>query len=283
MRARSRDGAEIGRPKTRRTMPLWNDYQRFLAWSKKLPDKKTFRIAYVRPYNDHFFAAAPVYNKIGAYKVGFTPCTNFIYKPDIADPELYKLINVKYVVSIGRLGHSYLERVRSFVGADARGGIGDHHPQAMCSDGRVEADRAAFIGMAHRIGQQVADHQSQRDAINANGLRPFAALQRQPAPRRRLGQRRPGGVDELAQDDRLKHDIRSVAEASQIQKRLHRRLHLKTDRQRLIGKRAVRLGRARPRERKLKLGAQTRERRAQFMGGRVGEGLFALHEALQPG
>ena len=96
-------GGELGRPKTRLDVPHWADYRAFLDWSKGLKaiEKGFFRIAYVRPYNDHFFAAAPVYNGIPAYKVGFTPCTNFIHKPDKADPELYRRLSVKYVVALG--------------------------------------------------------------------------------------------------------------------------------------------------------------------------------------
>jgi hypothetical protein len=100
-------GAEVGQPKTRNKLPEWASYQEFLAWSRELKQQADargeplFRIAYVRPYNDHFFAAAPVYNGIPAYKVGFTPCTNFLHKPDTADHELYRLLQVKYVVSLG--------------------------------------------------------------------------------------------------------------------------------------------------------------------------------------
>ncbi len=100
-------GAEVGRIRTRKDLRHWDDYQRFLSWSKELGERQgkkpqeLVRIAYVRPYNDHFFAAAPVYNHLPAYKVGFTPCTNFIHKPDTADPNLYRMLQVKYVVSIG--------------------------------------------------------------------------------------------------------------------------------------------------------------------------------------
>ena len=109
-------GGNLGRPKTRKDFSYWDDYQKFLAWSKELgkTEKEHFRIAYVRPYNDHFFAAAPIYNGLLAYKVGFTPCTNFIHKPDTADPSLYRHLSVKYVVAIGRPGGPNLKLEKRF-------------------------------------------------------------------------------------------------------------------------------------------------------------------------
>jgi hypothetical protein len=101
-------GKEIARPKTRKQVSHWKDYQRFLTWSRALKkrEKGFYRISYVRPYNDHYFGAAPVYNKTPMYKVGYTPAINFKHKPDTADPRLYELLNVKYVVTIGGLGGS---------------------------------------------------------------------------------------------------------------------------------------------------------------------------------
>jgi hypothetical protein len=109
-------GGDLGRPKTRKDIPQWHDYQAFLRWSKELRqnEKEFYRMAYVRPYNDHFFAAAPVFNQTPAYKVGFTPCTNFIHKPDTADAELYRVLSVKYVVSLGQPGGRDLELVQRF-------------------------------------------------------------------------------------------------------------------------------------------------------------------------
>lgn len=109
-------GAEIGRPKTRKQVAHWQDYQKFLQWSAELKQKETgfYRIAYVRPYNDHFFGAAPVYNHTPSYKVGYTPAATFVHKPDTNDPELYRLLSVKYVVSIGAQHGSHLELLQRF-------------------------------------------------------------------------------------------------------------------------------------------------------------------------
>lgn len=110
-------GRELGRPKTRKQVAHWASYQQFLAWARGIRDKEQregfYRIAYVRPYNDHFFGAALAYTKTPMYKVGYTPAINFKHKPDTADPRLYKLLNVKYVVSIGAQGGK-LELVKRF-------------------------------------------------------------------------------------------------------------------------------------------------------------------------
>ncbi|MBK8480164.1 MAG: hypothetical protein IPL40_03145 [Proteobacteria bacterium] len=100
---RSAHGADLGHLRTRASIPEWADYQRFLAYSRELARKERgfFRIAYVADYNDHFFSAAPLSNGLPALKLGFTPCTNFIHKPDQADPELYRALSVKYVVTRG--------------------------------------------------------------------------------------------------------------------------------------------------------------------------------------
>jgi hypothetical protein len=87
----------------------------FLEWSKTLhSEDEFFRVAYVRPYNDHIFASAPVFNELPAYKVGFTPCTNFRHKPDTGDDETYKKLSVKYVVATQRMGKKNLEEVKRF-------------------------------------------------------------------------------------------------------------------------------------------------------------------------
>ncbi|MFH1131477.1 MAG: hypothetical protein V1754_09085 [Pseudomonadota bacterium] len=109
-------GGDIGHPKTRKNIPQWEGYKEFLTWSKDLrtKEKEFYRIAYVGSYNDHFFAAAPVYNKTPAYKAGFTPCTNFIHKPDIEDHDLFRRLSVKYVVSLGAHGGTDLVHEKRF-------------------------------------------------------------------------------------------------------------------------------------------------------------------------
>ena len=111
-----RYGGGIGRPKVSRDFPYWKEYRRFLDWSRDLQTKETgfFRMAYVRPYNDHFFSAAPIFNKIPFYKVGYTPCSNFVHKPDVADPQLYELLSVKYVVTLNSSPGPHTALVKSF-------------------------------------------------------------------------------------------------------------------------------------------------------------------------
>jgi hypothetical protein len=92
-------GGRFGRPKTSRDIDWWGDYQAFLAWSKALPKDPFFRIAYLGSYHDHSLSAAPVWNHLPALKIGFTPATNFIVKPDRPDAELYRLLSVKYLLS----------------------------------------------------------------------------------------------------------------------------------------------------------------------------------------
>jgi len=91
------------------------DYMDFLEWSKTLhSEDEFFRVAYVRPYNDHIFASAPVFNELPAYKVGFTPCTNFRHKPDTGDDDTYKKLSVKYVVATQGMRKKNLKEVKRF-------------------------------------------------------------------------------------------------------------------------------------------------------------------------
>ena len=101
---------------TRESLRERRDYDEFLAWSRaeKARDPAFYRIAYVAPYNDHFFSAAPVWNDTPAYKVGFTPASNFLHKPDQASPELYRVLSVKWVVTRGILRGPELHFDRRF-------------------------------------------------------------------------------------------------------------------------------------------------------------------------
>ncbi|MES1166014.1 MAG: hypothetical protein ABUR63_09665 [Verrucomicrobiota bacterium] len=94
-------------------------YRAFLDWSRAEQAENGhsgpfYRIAYVAPYNDHFFAAAPIENDTPAYKVGFTPAANFVGKPDYADDDLYRVLSVKWVVARGTLFDPQLSLARRF-------------------------------------------------------------------------------------------------------------------------------------------------------------------------
>ena len=87
------------------------DYRRFLAWSRERWDARDgfYRIAYIEERGDHFMADAPVYNHTPAYRVNFTPCTTFIYRPEEDDPRLLRALAVRYVVSRTPLRGVHLE------------------------------------------------------------------------------------------------------------------------------------------------------------------------------
>ncbi len=147
-------GAELGRMTRSKDFPQWQDYQEFLAWSKDLKKKEPefFRIAYVGPYNNHFFAAAPVYNGIPAYKVGYTPCTTFKNKPDLGDPELYRVLSVKYVVANGYPGQGNLKLVKRFGSITVHQNLG-YSPKRYTLEGpgRVEVLRFDREQMKMRV------------------------------------------------------------------------------------------------------------------------------------
>jgi hypothetical protein len=95
----------------------WEDYQRFLNWSKDLKKKEPnfFRIAYKVYRHDHSFISAPVTNNIPFYKPnGFTPASNFIHKITSFHPEVLKALNVKYIVSKRPLMLSRIDLIKRF-------------------------------------------------------------------------------------------------------------------------------------------------------------------------
>lgn len=105
-----------GRVETARDARLETGYRQFLDWSRdeRMRAQEFYRIAYVGPYNDHTFAAAPIENNTPAYKVGFTPCSNFLHKPDSGTAEIYRVLGIRYVVSRRPLHESTLTLERRF-------------------------------------------------------------------------------------------------------------------------------------------------------------------------
>lgn len=101
-----------------RSVAEWNDYRRFLDWSRQEADASPgfWRIAYHDEKNLHFFATAPAYNGIPMIKIGFNPAEMFKYKFSTDDPEALRSLAVRYVVSrreYGR-GKPWLEEVKRF-------------------------------------------------------------------------------------------------------------------------------------------------------------------------
>ncbi len=99
--------ADLGSPTTAADVKDWQSYQEFLAWSQTLERKEFFRIAYNVSYHNHLFGSAIAYNEIPAYKAGYTPATNFTFKPDQFTPELLRVLSVKYVVSRLKLSEPF--------------------------------------------------------------------------------------------------------------------------------------------------------------------------------
>jgi hypothetical protein len=104
----------VGTLQTKAQLPDWAYYQQFLAWLREQRGPEMaedgpnyFRVAFVAGHDEHFFSDEPVYADVPAYKVGFTPVSNFLYKPEDPDPALYKTLSVKYVVSRNGSGTPY--------------------------------------------------------------------------------------------------------------------------------------------------------------------------------
>ena len=107
---------DIGSIRLASQEPDFQDYRRFLEWSRARWDERDgfYRIAYVQPRNEHFMADAPVYNHTPAYKVGWTPATGFRHRPESDDPEVFRALSVRYVISRQTLAGSHLREVERF-------------------------------------------------------------------------------------------------------------------------------------------------------------------------
>lgn len=96
-------------------IPDWHDYEAFLRWSRAEQDREErfYRIAYVD--QGHFLASAPVWNETPAIRTEFTPATTFAFKPSRLDPDLFRVLNVKYVVATRPLADTrHYRPLRSF-------------------------------------------------------------------------------------------------------------------------------------------------------------------------
>lgn len=81
----------------------WAELQQLNAWVRERDAEHPdfWRIAYEGNEHDQFFWAAPVYNGRPGYKPGFTCCRIFGLIPEGHEPELYRALSVRYVVSQG--------------------------------------------------------------------------------------------------------------------------------------------------------------------------------------
>jgi len=80
----------------------WADFQDFTRWSRKQGDASPefFRIAYWLPSDDHRLMAAPVYNGLPYYKIGYTPAKLFGLITRSADPQVLEQLSVRYLVTM---------------------------------------------------------------------------------------------------------------------------------------------------------------------------------------
>jgi hypothetical protein len=101
---------------TSRQTDFWQDLKPFLAWSRarRQETKDFYRIAYALPMHDHLSMLAPVFNDTMAYKVGYTPAQEFRSFPMTDEPELYRAMCVKYVLSDHALPDAQFTSVATF-------------------------------------------------------------------------------------------------------------------------------------------------------------------------
>jgi hypothetical protein len=93
--------AEIDKGVPGENVAYWADLQSVWAHTAALRAATTehYRIAYQLPIHDHLATLAPVFDDTFLYKVGYTPSQGFAGFPMHADPRLFRLLSVKYVVS----------------------------------------------------------------------------------------------------------------------------------------------------------------------------------------
>ncbi len=95
----------IGGLALKRSIPYWHDYQEFLRWSAqaRAQSEGFYRIAYELDRHNHLMMGAPAYNRTPYYKVGYTPARLFKHVVETTEEPMYKVLSVKYVVSLGPL------------------------------------------------------------------------------------------------------------------------------------------------------------------------------------
>jgi hypothetical protein len=101
----------------RESSTLANDLNAFFAWSRaeRAASKDLYRIAYTLfDRHDHIVSIAPVFNDTFMYKVGYTSAQQFRAFPMSGEPEVYRALLVKYVLSDHDLSHPSLVLDRMF-------------------------------------------------------------------------------------------------------------------------------------------------------------------------
>ncbi len=85
---------------------LDRDYAQLVGWLKEQVLRhpgEPLRIAVKSHRNLHWFMDAPVFTGARVYKLGFTPGSNFVHKPEVGHPQLYDRLGVRHVVTTGRV------------------------------------------------------------------------------------------------------------------------------------------------------------------------------------
>jgi len=95
----------IGGLALKRSIPYWNDYQEFLRWSAqaRAQSEDFYRISYELDRHNHLMMGAPTFNRTPYYKVGYTPARLFKHVVETTEEPIYKVLSVRYVVSLGPL------------------------------------------------------------------------------------------------------------------------------------------------------------------------------------
>jgi hypothetical protein len=99
--------------------PLANDLNAFFAWSRaeRTASKDLYRIAYTLvDRHDHIISISPVFNDTFMYKVGYTSAQQFRAFPMSGEPEVYRALLVKYVLSDHDISEPRLALHRVFGG-----------------------------------------------------------------------------------------------------------------------------------------------------------------------
>ncbi|MGB1277332.1 MAG: hypothetical protein ACPG77_16435, partial [Nannocystaceae bacterium] len=96
------------------------DYPQFAAWLKQQVDQELAagrpptKIAVRAHRNLHWFMDLPEKTGARVYKLGFTPGSNFVHKPEVGHAELYRQLGVRYLVTTGARAGSHVELAAEF-------------------------------------------------------------------------------------------------------------------------------------------------------------------------
>jgi len=99
---------------------LDHDYPQFSVWLKEQVDQELaagrppIRIAVRAHRNLHWFMDLPAKTGARVYKLGFTPGSNFVHKPEVGHEELYRQLGVRYLVTTGARAGSRVSLVAEF-------------------------------------------------------------------------------------------------------------------------------------------------------------------------